>query len=49
MATTCASDLRRIDFINAVYILPNPSGLNRAFTLLSLIAAYQELAEALAE
>jgi len=30
-----------------VWVLPNPSGLNRAFSLESLIAAYKELFEAL--
>jgi TDG/mug DNA glycosylase family protein len=32
-----------------VWVLPNPSGLNRAFTLTALVAAYQELREALDE
>jgi TDG/mug DNA glycosylase family protein len=30
-----------------IWVLPNPSGLNRAFSLESLVAAYQELFEAL--
>jgi double-stranded uracil-DNA glycosylase len=33
---------------SAVWVLPNPSGLNRAFTLEKLTAAYRELFEAVA-
>jgi TDG/mug DNA glycosylase family protein len=29
-----------------VWVLPNPSGLNRAFSLQALVAAYQELRNA---
>lgn len=32
---------------SAVWVLPNPSGLNRAFSLNALVSAYRELREAL--
>jgi TDG/mug DNA glycosylase family protein len=51
-AITCqrqvAWGLQRQPFADAeAWVLPNPSGLNRAFTLENLVAAYRELLEAL--
>jgi TDG/mug DNA glycosylase family protein len=39
-----------LTFINAeVWVLPNPSGLNRSFSLDALVSAYQELQKAIQE